>query len=233
LASELSVPTVKCYIMQSDMNLIWTIVISLVAGIIGGVISGLLLIRKNTHENKRLYARQMSEDFELMSTLLFTFARSYLESLGYDVKGTELYKPGTHVEENQIIVNRIRKEFDRDEKRKTYRYDAQKMIIEAEELEKEILHDSTGFKNFFDKYRLQASHFDRLYKASSTIELILFWRNELRKRNDIGYVRSCVYNISVYLLDTINEILKVGSEIVYYCNAKPWTWRLILPIIRT
>ncbi|GAH68748.1 unnamed protein product, partial [marine sediment metagenome] len=62
------------------MNLTWTIVIGLGASIVGGVISGLLLIRKVVHENKRLHARQMSEDFELMSTLLLLSARSYLES---------------------------------------------------------------------------------------------------------------------------------------------------------
>jgi hypothetical protein len=209
------------------MSILWTIIIGLGASIIGGVISslliGLLMMRKTTHENKRLYARQMSEDFELMSTLLLSDARDYLESLGYDVKGMELYKPNEHVEENQAIVNRIRKEFDIDEKRKKYRYNAQKMVAKAEELTDVILHDTTGFKNFFDKYHLQASYFDHLYKASSKIELILFWRNELHERTDIEYIRICISNITVYLLDTFDEILQVDAEIVYYCNAKPWT----------
>jgi hypothetical protein len=210
----------------------WTIIISLLASIIGGIISGLFVMRKITHENKRLYARQINEDFDLMSTLLVAFATSYLKSLGYDTKGMESYTHGTNVKENQVSVNRIRKEFERDDKKKLYRYNVQDVVIACEEFVKEILHSNTGLKNFFNKYSLQASHFDGLYKASSAVESLLFWQDDMQRRNDIGYKHICIYDITIYLLDIIDEILKVSSDIAYYCNTKPWTWRLLVPIIR-
>jgi hypothetical protein len=175
----------------------------------------------------------MKEDFDLMSTILFTSARSYLEWLGYDGKGIDAYKPGEGVKENLVVVNRVRKELDRDEKRKLYKYDAKKAVLRTEELVADIIHEATGFIPFFEKYRLQASHFDGLYKADSAVDLIMFWQDEMRRRNDTEYIHICVYDITVYLLDTLNGILKVGSEIEYYRNAKPWTWRLFVPIIRT
>ena len=214
------------------MSLTWTIIISLVTSIIGGVISGLLMIRKSTHDNKRLYAKQMREDFDLMSTLLFTSARDFLESLGYECKGMDAYKPDEHVKENLFVVNRVRKELDRDEKRKLYKYDAQKVVLKTNELVAEIIHEATGFIPFFGKYHLQASHFDGLYKADSAVDSMIYFADEMPKRSDIEHIRSCVYNIAVYLLDTVSEILKVGSEIAYYSNAKAWTWRLFVPVIR-
>ena len=213
------------------MSLVWTIIIGLGASLVGGIISGLLVMRKITHETKRLYARQISDDFGLMSMLLFVSARSYLESFGYNFQDFDAYQPKMEVKANQALVNQIRKEYERDREGRLSKYDTQKLTTQVEDLGKAILDDPTGFKSFFNKYPLHASYFDVLYQVSSAVDLLIFWRNEIQTRNDIKYKRICVSNVTAYLLDILDGLLKASSEIKYYCNVGTWTWRIFIPLV--
>lgn len=210
------------------MNLVWTILIGLGASIVGGVISGILVTRKITHDAKRLYARQIAEDYELMSTLLLFNARSYLESLDYDVKDLNVGEKA-----NQEIVNRVRREYASVYEKRLVKYELQKLVSQINELVEGITHPTTGFRVFFNKYPLQASYFDALYQVSSAIEVMIFWRDEIPKQINEGQKRSCVSNVTPYLLDALDGLLKASSEIKYYCKTSAWTWRLFIPLSRT
>lgn len=218
--------------MQYAMSLAWTIVISLGASIVGGLISGLLVMRKITHDTKRLYARQISEGFKFMSMLLFISATSYLESLEYDVKEFDSYQPDMSEKANQVIVNRIRKEYEREYDRRLLRYDTQKLITQVEDLAKAIIDEPTGFKSFFNKYPLHASYFEALYQVSSAVDLLTFWRDEIPKQINEQQRRICISSVTAYLLDILEALLRASLEIKYYCNVKSWTWRTFIPLIR-
>ena len=110
---------------EIDMNLTLTIIISLLASVIGGIISGLFVMRKFNYDAKRLYARQMYDDFSVMSTLTFANARDYLESLGYEVGDIEAYKPSTNLKENLAVLNRIRNEHRKFDYRRLEAYETQ------------------------------------------------------------------------------------------------------------
>lgn len=209
-----------------------TIIIGLAAGIVAGIYSGLFVARKISHDNKRLYARQINEDFSLVSTLIFISATSYLESFGYNVQDFDSSQPSMEVKANQAVVNRIRKEYERDGERRLLKHDASKLIAQVEGLAKDVLNDTTGFKSFFNKYPLQASYFDVLYQVLSAVDLLTCWRNEIQTRSDIEYTRICVSNVTAYLLDILDGLLKASSEIKYYCKVQAWTWRLIIPTFR-
>ncbi len=215
------------------MSLLWIIIIGLGASIIGGLISGRLVIRKVTHDTKRLYARQIKEDFEIMSILLFMSARSFLELIGYHIKDFDANQPKMIEKVNQTIVNQVRKEYQREYERRLLKYDLSKLISQVEELVKDITNETTGFNSFFSKYPLHASYFDALYQASSAVELIIFWRNQIPEQINEEQKRICISNVTSYLLDVLDCLLKASSEIKYYCKAKAWTWRLIVPTTRT
>lgn len=209
-----------------------TIIISLIASVIGGVISGLFVMRKFTHDAKRLYARQMYEDFNTMSTLTFMNARDYLESLGYEVGGIEAYKPSTNLTENLAVVNRIRNEHRKFDYRRLEAYEIQKLVAQVDDLAKYIIDETPGFKNFLNIYLLQSTYFDGLCGASSAVELLKFWQNQIPQSVNDTQIRICVSNVTAYLLQMLDALLKAGAEIDYYSNAKPWTWRLFMPIRR-
>jgi len=211
------------------MNLTLTIIISLVASVIGGVISGLFVMRKFTYDAKRLYARQMYDDFNVMSTLTFANARDYLESLGYEVTGIEAYKPSTNLKENLAVVNRVRSEHRKFDYRRLEAYETQKLVAQLDDLEKYTIDETPGFKKFLNIYLLQSTYFDGLCEASSAVELLKFWQNQIPKSVNDTQIRICVSNVTAYLLQMLNALLKAGAEIDYYSNAKSWTWRLFIP----
>jgi len=210
------------------MNLTWTIIISLVASIIGGAISGLFVMRKVTHDAKRLYARQMRDDFYTMATLVFFSARDYLKSLGYEVEGLEAFEPGTKLKENLAMVGRVRDECQKYPQRKLEAYETGKLVSEADDLVKYALDETPGLRNFLSRYLLQSTYFDGLCEASSFLGLLKFWYDQIEHSVNDEQKRSCVTNVAVYLLDMLVGLLKAGAEINYYSNAKPWTWRLFL-----
>lgn len=214
--------------MQPGISILWTIIIGLGASIIGGI----LVMRKTTYDNKRLYSRQMSADFEVMSELFLFNARSYLELLDYDVKDFNANKTTMDEKANLEIVNRVRKEYESKYEKGLEEYDIQKLVSQVDSLVKEITHETTGFRNFFNKYPLQASYFDSLYQVSSAVETIVFFESSIPTSVNDGQKRICVSNITSYLLDALVGLIIAGLEIKYYRKAKAWTWRLIIPTIR-
>ncbi|MBA7671655.1 hypothetical protein ES703_79815 [subsurface metagenome] len=76
------------------------------------------------------------------------------------------------------------------------------------------------------RYLLQSTYFDGLCEASSFLELLKYWYDQIEHSVNDEQKRSCVTNVAVYLLDMLVGLLKAGAEISYYSNAKPWTWRL-------
>lgn len=212
------------------MNLTWTILIGLVASIIGGAVSGLFVMRKVTHDAKRLYARQMRDDFYTMATLVFFSARDYLKSLGYEVEGLEAFEPGTKLKENLAMVGRVRDECQKYPQRKLEAYETGKLVSEADDLVKYALDETPGLRNFLSRYLLQSTYFDGLCEALSFSELLKFWHDHIEHSVNDAQIRISITSIAVYLLDMLVGLLKAGAEINYYSNAKAWTWRLFLPI---
>ena len=214
------------------MNLILTLIISLVASVIGGAFSGLFVMRKVTHDAKRLYARQIQDDFSDMSSMAFVSAREFLSSLGYEVEGLEAYKPSTKLKENLAIVNRIQDEYRKYYERKFEAYETQTLVKQVGALAKYALDEIPGVKNFLSRYLLQSTYFNGLCEASSAVELLKFWQNQIPESVNDTQIRICVSNVTAYLLQMLAALLKAGAEIDYYSNAKPWTRRLLMPIRR-
>lgn len=201
---------------------------SLVASIIGGAISGLFVMRKVTHDAKRLYARQMRDDFNTMLTLVFFSARDYLKSLGYEVGGMEAFEPSTKLKENLAMVGRVRDECLKYPQRRLEAYETEKLVSQVDDLVKYALDETPGLRNFLSRYLLQSTYFDGLCEASSFLGLLQFWYDQIEHSVNDEQKRSCVTNVAVYLLDMLVGLLKAGAQINYYSNAKPWTWRLFL-----
>ena len=214
------------------MNLTLTIIIGLVASIVGGVISGLFVMRKFMHDTKRLYARQMRDDFSIMLTLTFANARDYLESLGYEVRGIKAYEPSTNLKENLAVLNRIRNEHRKFDYRRLEAYETQKLVDQVDDLAKYTLDGTPGFRNFLNRYLLQSTYFDGLCEASTAEDLLKFWQDQIQHSVNDTQIRICVSNVIAYLLQMLDALLKAGAEIQYYSNAKPWAWRFFLPIRR-
>ncbi len=213
------------------MNVLWTIIIGLGASVIGGIISGFLVMRKITHDSKRQYARQIAKDFELMSVLFFMNARDFLESLNFNAKEFDANQPEMDESANQEIVNRIQKEHESEYEKRLEKFDIGKLISQADSLIAEITHDTTGFRKFFDKYPMQASYFDALYRVSSAVEIMVFQKDSIQTSVTEWQKRNCVSNINYYLLDALEGLLIASSEIKYYLKTKSWTWRFFIPNI--
>lgn len=214
------------------MNLILTLIISLVASVIGGTFSGLFVMRKVTHDAKRLYARQIQDDFSEMSSMAFVSARGFLSSLGYEVEGLEAYKPSTKLKENLAIVNRIQDEHRKYYEKKLESYETQSLVKQVGDLSKYALDEFPGVQNFLSRYLLQSTYFDGLCEASSTVEFLKVCEGQIPESVNDTQIRICVSNVTAYLLQMLAALLKAGAELDYYSNAKPWTWRLFLPIRR-
>ena len=189
-------------------------------------------MRKITRDTKRLYARQINEDFKWMSIFLFMSATSYLESLEYDVKDFDSSQPEMDEKANHVIVNRVRKEYERERERRLSRFEMEKLITQVEDLAKVIIDEPLGFKNFFKKYPLQASYFDALYQVSSALELVLSHRDGIPKQINDWQRRNCVSNVTAYLLDALDGLLKASSEVKHYCKTSAWSWRVFIPLTR-
>lgn len=209
------------------MDVISTIIISLVTGVVSGIISGVFVMRKSTHDAKRVYAKQMHNDFDTMSSLAFSNARLYLESLGYKVDGIEAYKPSTRLKENLAAINRVRNKNQIFDYRRLETYQTQKLVAQVNDLMKYTIEETPGVKGFLNTYLVQSAYFDGLCEASSTVELVKFWQNEIPHSNE-EQVRICVSNVTTYLLQLLDALLKAGSEIEYYSNAKSWTWSMFM-----
>jgi hypothetical protein len=76
---------IPCSIIPKEMNILWSILIGLTASVVGGVLSGLFVMRKMTHDNKRLCVNEeFAVDFYVRYVATMRSIVRYLGSLGYE-----------------------------------------------------------------------------------------------------------------------------------------------------
>lgn len=212
------------------MNLELTIIISLVASIVGGIISGGLVMRKNAHDNKRVYATQMYTDFKLMCEILLFAAQDYIRSLGYKKEEIKSLQYGVSVKSSQSLSKSIGKWLNASFERKTQKQEFGKLLGNLDELMEEILHETTGVESFISKYPLQIAYFDEFYRVQTAINIMKYWRKQVDV--DVKTMSNVIYNSAHYLLEVIENLVKAAEDVEYYRNAQSWTWRLLIPTSR-
>lgn len=215
------------------MNIVWAIVIGLVASIVGGILSGLFVVRKMTHDNKRLYANQAFYlDFTGKYRGALRYMLQYLDFLGCETN--ELKSLANMIDMDTKLVQSsldgLNKWLLANTLQWTSRLDALS-IVEFTRRIVESIDSSFDFDDLSIKYPLQVSQFGKLYTASSDIE-VLNGLMSLPPSPSDDLINGTVYNVIVTMLSVFEELNRVYSELEYYRKAKAWAWRLFIPTFR-
>lgn len=131
---------------------------------------------------------------------------------------------------NQILVNGLRHCLETNQGQWTSRLDANSIVQFTNRIVKDI-DAGFDFNNFSAKYPLQVSHFDKLYDVASYIEALKS-SADLPPKPSNDLIDATVNNVVFSMLSIAERLNKVSSDLEYYRKAKPWTWRLFIPIIR-
>lgn len=214
------------------MNMASIIIISLVVGIVAGICSGLLVVRKISHDDKRSYARQpFYIDIRSRHSAIREHMLQYLYDLGCiagEIKAQ--LDEDLDAKLNRILLNGLRKCLVTNYKQWTSRFDANNIVQLTNRVVQDI-DDTFDFDDLSIKYPLQVSHFDKLYDVSSNIEALKSsMRLPPKPSNDL--VDSTINQVIFTMLSIAQVLNRISSDLEYYRNAKPWTWRLFTPIIR-
>jgi len=214
------------------MNVTWTIVISLVASIIGGIFSGLIITRKIAHDNKRLSANQIYEDYKWMYGAVFLSLFEDLESLGF--KGNNIIPLGADVDGSvtKNLLNNLREWLRTSAIKALSKRKDDELIGRMVHLLDDVLDRDSGIKNFLVKYPTQVSHFYRIYEISSMVDLLRHDVDNLGSVDNPRPLRQSVIDSYLFILDIIEELANVFVDIEYYRKARPWTWRIFVTKVR-
>jgi len=223
-----------CSIIPKEMNIVWATVISLVASIIGGILSGLFIMRKMTHDNKRVYANQVFyHDFIGKYRGTLHYVLQYLDFLGCETN--EIKSLANMIDTNtklaQSSLDGLHKWLIANTRQWTSRLDANSIVQFTNRIVKDIdfRFDSDDLSI---KYPLQVSQFDKLYTVSSYVEALNGSMNlPPAPSNDL--INATVDNVIYTMLSVVGELNRVYSELEYYRKAKAWTWRLFIPTFRS
>ncbi len=215
------------------MNIVWAIVIGLVASIIGGILSGLFVVRKMTYDNKRLYANQAFYlDFTGKYRGALRYMLQYLDFLGCETN--ELKSLANMIDMNTKLVQSsldgLNKWLLTNTRQWTSRLDVLS-IVEFTRRIVESIDSSFDFDDLSIKYPLQVSQFGKLYTASSDIEVLNDLMGLPPSPSD-DLINATVDNVIVTMLSVFEELNRVYSELEYYRKAKALTWRLFIPTFR-
>lgn len=215
------------------MNIVWATVIGLVASIVGGILSGLFVMRKMTHDNKRLYANQaFYNDFNARFRGTLHYVLQYLDFLG--CKTNEIKSLANMIDTNTKLVQSsldgLHKWLLANTRQWMSRLDANSIIQFSNRIANDI-DSSFDFDDLSIKYPLQVSQFDKLYTVSSYVEALNGSMNlPPSPSNDL--INATVDNVICSMLSVVEELNRVYSELEYYRKAKAWTWRLFIPTFR-
>ena len=214
--------------------MVWTLVIGLVASIVGGIIAGLLVVRVITYNNKRFCANQIYEDFEFMYQMFCHHTFNHLKSLGYsrnDISSRPVNLDDLSPKSDKNLLGELHEWLVRNAQRELSKQDSNKLMESTNYVIKEGIDGDTGFRTFMTKYSVQVSHFDKLYIASSVIEMLKSEINEPTGGSESEEEkRGWVSIYTAFMLEFIAYLSLAYDDIQYYFKAKPFTWRLLLPI---
>ena len=205
------------------------IVVSLLASIVGGMISGILVLRKNTHDNKRVYANQMYDDFKLMCEIMLIGARDYITSLGYNESAIKPLKYGISPKSCQPLSKEVKEWLNANLEKEVQNRNSKQFSRTLGYLINGLPPETTGFESFIKKYPLQIARFDDFYRVQSALNWMKKWHDLLDESLNAETTHAAVYHSTDCLLEIINALVKVSEAIEYYRNAKSWTWRLFIP----
>lgn len=215
------------------MNVGWTIFLSFAASIIGGILSGLFVMRKISHDNKRLYAHQVFDDFKFMYIDLFYSVLIDLRSLGYEDDITIPTGPeSTDLQETRSLLTGIRQWLSTNGKEALSKHNKDELIHRIDTLMQDTVCSEFGIKGFIAKYPIQTSYFDNLYEAAFLVDSLSNSLNGMGIDNIKPIVEVTIDSYST-LLDIIEELSKGIVVIEYYRKVKSWTWQLFIPAIRS
>ena len=215
------------------MNIVWAAVTGLAASIVGGILSGLFVIRKMTHDNKRVYANQaFYYDFIGKYRGTLHYVLQYLDFLG--CKTNEIKSLANMIDTNTKLVQSsldgLHKWLLANTRQWTSRLDTNSIVQFTNRVVKDI-DSSFDFDDLSIKYPLQVSQFDNLYTVSSYVEALNGEMNlPPSPSNDL--INATVDNVIYMMLSIVEELNRVYSELEYYRKAKAWTWRLFIPTFR-
>jgi len=215
------------------MNIVWAIVIGLVASIVGGILSGLFVVRKMTHDNKRLYANQAFYlDFTGKYRGALRYMLQYLDFLGCETN--ELKSLANMIDMNTKLVQSSLDGLNKWLLTNTRQWTAKLDVLSIVEFTRRIVESIDSSFDFDDlsiKYPLQVSQFGKLYTASPDIEVLNGLMGSPPSPSD-DLINATVDNVIVTMLSVFEELNRVYSELEYYRKAKAWTWRLFIPTFR-
>ncbi|MBA7667627.1 hypothetical protein ES703_75723 [subsurface metagenome] len=222
-----------CSIILKEMNIVWALVIGLVASIVGGILSGLFVMRKMTHDNKRLYANQaFYHDFTSRYKVTLHHVLQCLDFLGCEIN--EIKSLANMINMNTKLVQSsldgLRKWLLANTGQWTSRLDTNSDVVFINRTTKAI-YSGFNFDDLSIKYPLQVSQFDKLYHISSSVEC-LNGSMDLPPSPSNDLINSKVDGVVYMMLLVVEELNRVYSELEYYRKAKPWTWRLFIPTFR-
>lgn len=211
------------------MNIAWAVVIGLFASIIGGLYSGLLILRKNQHDTKRLYAKQMHNDLKLICVDTLNRYWNYIHEIDNEVVDvhppvmTELSLESLH---DLIVKLRLWSQTDMKD-----RLSEQNMSNVIDNLRLFVSVSRGDFVKFFGKYPTQTIYFDKLYGVSTMFDVPGQVLQHVVLNQPFNFLLDRIQTVHYAVLGIIEDLGNVYSNIEYYRNVKSWTWRIFVPII--
>ena len=212
------------------MNVLWTILIGLGASIVGGIISGIFVMRKITHDNKRLYANQAFYlDFIGRYRATLRYVLQYLDFLGCETN--EIKSLANMIDTDTKLVQNsldgLNKWFLANTRSWVPRLN-KSSIVQSTNNHINAIEDSIDFDDLSIKYPLQVSQFDRLYTVSSRVEALNGSMNLPASPSD-DLINATIDNVIYIMLSVVEELNRVCSDLEYYRGARAWDWRLFIP----
>jgi len=203
----------------------------LFASIIGGLYSGLLILRKNQHDTKRLYAKQMHNDLRLICVDTLNRYWNYIHAI--DNKVVDVHPPvmtELSLESLHDLIVKLRLWSQTDMKDRLSEQNMSDVIDNLRLFVSESRHD---FVRFFDKYPTQAIYFDKLYWVATMFDVPGQILQHVVWNQSFNFLFDRIQTVHYAVFDIIENLGIVYSDIEYYRTLKAWTWRIFVPIIRT
>lgn len=211
--------------MSNEVNLIWTVIISLIASVLGGIISGWLVLKKSRYDLKRTYAGQMYLDFVLLANEIFLHIYNHIHAI--DANAVANIKP-TMGEFSTLslssLISRLNKYLEDDLEKKLSLGNKSDVIKTLSILVNESI---DGFKKFFEKYPAQIVYFDKLYYTITMIDTLQPIPESRLLNEDIDILSNFITATVPIILGILKRLKDISLEFESFRTAKSWSWRIL------
>ena len=212
--------------MSNEVNLIWTVVISLIASVLGGIISGWLVLKKSRYDLKRTYAGQMYLDFVLLANEIFLHIHNHIDAI--DANAVANVRPTLGEFSTQSLSNlisRLNKYLEEDDLEKKLSLGNKSSVIQT--LSTLVSESIDGFKKFFEKYPAQIVYFDKLYFTITMIDTLQPIPESRLLHEDIYILSNSITATVPIILGLLKHLKDISLELESFRTAKSWSWRIL------